>query len=213
MSARGGLPCAQISQAAGRADPYNGLVILGDGFPSAAQGRVPVADSGAFNRLFHNLPKQYSDIHPIQGLQPRLGIAYGFSNKTVVRGSVGRYLTRLGVSDSVFLGGNPPFQPSASVSVGSVDNPGSGASNSFPLPVTTQDRVFKNPEAWAWNGAIQHEVGFQTTVEVAYAGRRGLHAQQEIDLNGSRRRGDRQPGRQRQRFEALRGLRHDPLDQ
>lgn len=167
----------------GTGDPYNGLVIPGNGFPDSARGRVPVADSGAFNRLFHNLPKQYSDIHPLQGLQPRLGVAYALGSKTVVRGGVGRYLTRLGVSDSVFLGGNPPFQPSGSVSVGSVDNPGSGASNAFPLPVTTQDPVFKNPESWAWNATVQREVGFQTTVEVAYVGRRGLHAQQELDLN------------------------------
>jgi len=84
------------------------------------------------------------------------------------------------VSDSIFLGGNPPFQPSASVSHGSVDNPGKGANNnSFPLPVTTQDPVFFNPEAWTWNAALQREVGFQTTVEVAYVGRRGLHLQQE----------------------------------
>ena len=65
----------------------------------------------------------------------------------------------------------------------SVDNPGGGSSNLFPLPVTTQDRVFKNPEAWAWNATVQREVGFQTTVEVAYVGRRGLHGQQELDLN------------------------------
>jgi hypothetical protein len=167
----------------GTGDPYNGLVIPGDGFPNAALGRVPVADSGQFNGLFHNLPKEYSQIHPFQGLQPRLGIAYAFNDKTVVRGGIGRYLTRLGISDSVFLGGNPPFQPSGSVSLGSVDNPGGGARSSFPLPVTTQDPVFKNPEAWVWNVSAQREIGFETTVEVSYVGRRGLHGQQELDLN------------------------------
>jgi hypothetical protein len=167
----------------GTGDPYNGLVIPGSGFPDAAKGRVPVADTGAFNNLFHGLPKEYSQIHPWQGLQPRLGVAYAFNDKTVFRSGAGRFLTRLGVSDSVFLGGNPPFQPSASVSRGSVDNPGGGATNSFPLPVTTQDPIFYNPEAWTWNAAIQREVGYQTTVEVAYVGRRGLHGQQELDAN------------------------------
>lgn len=167
----------------GTGDQYNGLVIPGDGFPGAAKGRVPVADSGAFDRLFRGASKSYSQIHPIQGLQPRLGLAYAWNDKTVFRAAGGRFLTRLGVSDSVFLGGNPPFQPSASVSYGSVDNPGGGSSNAFPLPVTTQDPIFYNPEAWTWNAAVQRDVGWQTTLEVAYVGRRGLHGQQELNLN------------------------------
>ncbi len=167
---------------AGTGDPYNGLVIPGNGFTSAAQGRV-AADNGQFNSLFHGLPKEYAATHPFQGLQPRLGIAYAWNEKTVVRGGVGRFLTRLGVSDSVFLGGNPPFQPSASVSYGSVDNPGGGAQNTFPLPATTEDPVLYNPEAWTWNVAVQRDVGFNTTVEIAYVGRRGLHGQQELNLN------------------------------
>ncbi len=167
---------------AGSGNPYDGLVIPGSGFTSAAQGRV-AADNGQFNGLFHNLPKEYAQTHPFQGLQPRLGIAYAFNEKTVVRGGIGRFLTRLGISDSVFLGGNPPFQPSASVSYGSVDHPGGGSQNTFPLPVTTEDPVFYNPEAWTWNVAVQREVGFDTTVEVAYVGRRGLHGQQETNIN------------------------------
>jgi Carboxypeptidase regulatory-like domain/TonB-dependent Receptor Plug Domain len=164
-------------------DPYDGLVIPGSGFTAAAAGRV-AADNGQFNGLFRpGVSKYYAAIHPLQGLQPRLGIAYAFNEKTVVRAGAGRFLTRLGVSDSVFLGGNPPFQPSASVSFGSVDNPGGGAQNTFPLPVTTEDPVFKNPEAWTWNAAVQRDVGFHTSVEIAYVGRRGLHGQQELNLN------------------------------
>jgi hypothetical protein len=167
---------------AGTGDPYNGLVIPGSGFPSSATGRV-AADNGQFNNLFHGLNKWYAQVHPWQGLQPRVGFAYAWNEKTVVRAGVGRFLTRLGVSDSVFLGGNPPFQPSASVSYGSVDNPGGGSQNTFPLPATTEDPVYFNPESWTWNAALQREVGFKTTVEVAYVGRRGLHGQQEININ------------------------------
>ena len=167
---------------AGSGDIYNGLVIPGNGFPSSAQGRV-AADNGQFNSLFHNLPKEYAATHPWQGMQPRLGVAYAWNDKTVIRAGAGRFLTRLGVSDSVFLGGNPPFQPSASVSYGSVDNPGGKSLNTFPLPVTTEDPVFYNPEAWTWNAAFQRDVGFNTTVEIAYVGRRGLHGQQELNEN------------------------------
>ncbi len=166
----------------GTGDPYNGVVIPGSGFPDSAQGRV-AADNGQFDRLFHGLPKQYAQTHPFQGLQPRIGIAYSPDQKTVFRGGIGRFLTRLGVSDSVFLGGNPPFQPSASVSYGSVDNPGGGAANTFPLPINTEDPILYNPEAWTWNVAVQRDIGFKTTVEVAYVGRRGLHGQQERNIN------------------------------
>jgi hypothetical protein len=166
----------------GTGDPYNGLVIPGSGFPDSAQGRV-AADNGQFDYLFRGVGKSYSQTHPIQGLQPRVGLAYALNDKTVFRAAAGRFLTRLGVSDSVFLGGNPPFQPSAAVSRGSVDNPGGVGQTAFPLPVTTQDPIFMNPEAWTWNAAIQRQLPASMTIEIAYVGRRGLHTQQELNLN------------------------------
>ena len=92
-------------------------------------------------------------------------------------------MTRLGVSDSVFLGGNPPLQPMVSISNGDANSPGGGSSRAFTQNITTQDKIFRNPEAWAWNFTFEREVGFDTTVEAAYVGRRGLHAQRERNIN------------------------------
>jgi hypothetical protein len=128
--------------------------------------------------------------------QPRLGFAYAFNDKNVIRGGLGRFLTRLGVSDSVFLGGNPPLQPSISVSRGDVNAPG-GASGppaagcnsspancvNFPLTITTQDRNFRMPEAWTWNLTYEREIAWNTTVEIGYVGRRGLFGQRERNIN------------------------------
>jgi len=161
-------------------DRYNGVILPGDGFTEEAKGRVPIADSGEFNRLFKG-SKEYSQIHNVW--QPRLGVAYQISDKSVLRAGVGRFVTRLGISDSVFLGGNPPFQPTQTVSLGVVDNPSGGSSSVFPLPMMTQDPIFKNPEAWTWNATYQREIGFNTTFEVGYVGRRGLHQQRERNLN------------------------------
>lgn len=161
---------------------YNGLVIPGDGFTPAAQGRVNIVNDPNFAFLFRGVPKQYSDIHK-SNFQPRLGIAYAFNEKNVFRAGVGRFMTRLGVSDSVFLGGNPPLQPTVSITRGNADNPGGTAGNAFPLAITTQDRIFPNPEAWTWNATFEREIGFDTTVEVGYVGRRGLHAQRERNIN------------------------------
>jgi predicted heme/steroid binding protein len=161
---------------------YNGMVIPGSSFPSSANGRVPEATSGLYNGLFRGLPNHYSDIQ-WGDIQPRAGIAYQLNNKTVVRAGGGRFFTRLGVSDSIFLGGNPPFQPNASVSFGSVDNPGGSGTNSVPLVVTTQSKAFKNPEAWSWNFTVERELFWKSLLSVGYVGRRGLHLQRESDIN------------------------------
>jgi len=165
-------------------DLYNGMVIPGSAFPSSAKGRVPEADPNQydFSRLFRGVPDHYSDIQ-WGDIQPRLGFAYRLDSKNVIRAGAGRFITRLGVSDSIFLGGNPPFQPNASVSLGSVDNPGGGGTGNIPLVVTSQSRNFKNPEAWNWNVTFEREFLFNTLLTVSYVGRRGLHLQREANIN------------------------------
>ncbi len=166
------------------ADAYNGMVIPGSGFPSSAKGRVPEADPTQFDfsRLFRGVPDHYSDIQWGE-IQPRLGIAYQLSKKNVFRVGAGRYTTRLGVSDSIFLGGNPPFQPNASVTNGSADNPGAGGAANIPLVVTTQSKAFKPPESWAWNVTYEREMPWKSLLSVGYVARRGLHLQREADIN------------------------------
>src|SRR5205823_10112850 len=78
---------------------------------------------------------------------------------------------------------NPPFQPNASVALGSVDNPGGGGPGNIPLVVTSQSRNFENPEAWNWNVTFERESVLKTLLSVAYVGRRGLHLQREADIN------------------------------
>jgi hypothetical protein len=165
-------------------DRYNGMVIPGTGWPSSAKGRFPEATAGTYDYLFRggSYPDYFSKIRWGQW-QPRAGFAYRMNDKTVIRAGGGRFFTRLGVSDSVFLGGNPPFQPTANVSFGSADNPGGTSANSLPLTVTTQSRDFKNPEAWNWNFTVERELPFKSTLSVGYVGRRGLHLQRESNIN------------------------------
>ena len=165
----------------GFGDPYNGVVIPGSGFTDAAKGRVPLADSGELNRLFRG-DKSFSQIQK-NLIQPRVGMAYSITPKTVIRTGVGRFSTRLGVSDSIFLGGNAPFQPLASIPTGRVDLPAGGARAGFPLSVNTQDPIFKNPESWNWNVTVETQLPFKNVLEVSYVGRKGLHAQRERNLN------------------------------
>lgn len=161
---------------------YNGMAIPGSGFPASAHNRVPVADSGLYNFLFRGVSNHYSDVQ-YGDIQPRLGFAYQLNNNTVLRAGAGRFITRLGVSDSIFLGGNPPFQPNVSLSNGSVDSLGTTPANAIPLVVTTQSKAFKNPESWQMNATVERQMPFKSMLSVAYVGVRGLHNQRESDIN------------------------------
>ncbi len=166
----------------GTGDPYNGIIIPGSGWPDAAIGRVQIATTGQFDSKFVGEPRYYSDID-YGDFQPRVGIAYQVEPKTVIRAGAGKFTTRLGVSDSIFLGGNPPLQPLASVPTGLVDNPGGGSLASFPLSVNTQAKVFHMPQAYTWNLTLEREIGFGTVLSASYVGRRGLYGQREKNIN------------------------------
>ena len=163
-------------------DRFNGVFIPGKSWPDAARGRVAIADSGEFDHLFsggNNYVGQYQK----GNIMPRVGLAYKITSKTVIRAGGGRFFSRPGVADNIFLGGNPPFQPMASLSNGLVDNPGGGGLTAFPQFFMTMDPVYKIPEAWNWNVAVQREIGFNTTVEVSYVGRAGIHMERVRELN------------------------------
>ena len=162
-------------------DRYNGVVIPGSSFPDAGRGRVPAIDSGEFDRLLdggdaYPSPNQFN-------VMPRLGLAYSVSNKDVIRAGFGGFMSRPGVYDSVFLGGNPPWQPMVSVSNGIADNPGGGAQTAFPQFFMTLDRVYKIPRGYNWNFTYQRELFYETTLEVGYVGASGNYLARERDLN------------------------------
>jgi hypothetical protein len=161
-------------------DRYNGVYIPGSEFPAAGKGRIPAIDSGQFTSLLRG-DRYPSDTHLVW--MPRLGIAYQLGAKDVLRAGFGGFVSRFGVYDSVFLGGNPPFQPMASVSNGVADNPGGATRTAFPQFFMTIDPVLKHPKAYHWNFTYQRQLFYETTVEVAYVGSAGNHLARERDLN------------------------------
>jgi hypothetical protein len=167
---------------AGSGDPLNGTVLFGNGFTDSAKAHVPIAASGQYNNLFHNLPRGYVNVQ-YTTFQPRLGIAYQINSKTVLRSGFGRYMNRQGVSDGVFEGGIPPLQQVAAISSGSVDNPGGAANGSYPTLSGSISRNSPNPEAYTWSISLERELGFGTVANVSYVGRRGLHEQFQSNIN------------------------------
>ena len=168
-----------------RGDRYNGVVIPGSGWPDAARGRVPIADTGEFDYLFSGGDPFYGK-RQWGNFAPRVGVAYAINDRTVFRAGGGRFFARPGVSDNIFLGGNPPFQPMVSITSGSVDNPAGGSRTAFPQFFMTQDPVYKVPEAWNWSATFERNIGFNTVVSVGYVGRVGLHLERERELNALR---------------------------
>ena len=138
-------------------DSLNGVVIPGSGFPSWATGHgSDRLINGGYQRLFRGYNTGYSPTVNTN-IQPRVGFAYQISPGTVIRAGVGRYLQRLGISDTVHVGGNAPFQPSSTVTRGAVDNPAGIGANASPLAFFSHSYIYPSPEAWSWNLTVEHE--------------------------------------------------------
>jgi hypothetical protein len=163
-------------------DPYDGIVLPGTGLTKAEGNRFPQLHTGAFDRLFHGLPEGLAQTH-WRVFQPRVGLAWGISNKTSFRAGIGMFANRTAINRDTALGGNAPFQPQQIVINGSADAPGGATPRQFPFTMTIQDPVFKIPTAWDWNTTFQRELPWKTTIEAAYVGRRGIHNQRKRNIN------------------------------
>ena len=164
-------------------DAYNGVVIPGTGFPSSAKGHVPDAIlNGTYQRLFRGFDSNYSPT-VYTNVQPRFGFAYQIEPGTVIRAGAGRYMQRLGISDTVHVGGNAPFQPSSTVTNGGVDNPGGLGQNQLPLAFNSHAFKYPSPESWGWNVTVEHEFTNVAVFTLSYVGRRGYHLEQLANIN------------------------------
>ena len=137
--------------------------------------------------LFRGEPRGFSETHG-NVFEPRGGVSYAVNEKTVLRASGGIFHNRVTLNDSTLLGGNPPFQPQATVANGSVDNPGGAAGGvnaaaDLPIGINGQDPVFKHPTSYMWSTGVQREIPFGFIVDVSYVGRRGLYLQRERNIN------------------------------
>jgi hypothetical protein len=114
-----------------------------------------------------------------------VGVAYQLNDKTVVRAGIGNFVTRMGLLDNVFPGGNSPFQPFVTVNNVSVDNPGGAltSATAAPLTITTLNPNLKQPQAWNWNVTVQRQLFLHSVLTAAYVGHRGLNGWQVYDIN------------------------------
>jgi len=145
---------------------------------------LPICGNASCNSLFApNLSKSY--VNTVTPVQPRLGIAYQFDAKTVVRAGIGEFASRMPLIDNIFPGGNSPFQPFITVNNVRVDNPGASltTTTAAPLTITSLNPNLKQPIAWNWNITFSEKLFWNSTLSFAYVGHRGYHGWDVYDIN------------------------------
>uniref|UniRef100_Q020J2 TonB-dependent receptor, plug n=1 Tax=Solibacter usitatus (strain Ellin6076) TaxID=234267 RepID=Q020J2_SOLUE len=169
----------------GTGDPYNGLVLGGNGFPDAAKGRVPVASDPAVLALFHNLPKGTAQTYNATWA-PRIGFALDLSGhqNTVVRGGFGAFYERIEGNFIFSSVNNAPFIQQSTVYNGNVENPSGGALQVFPAAVNNSHYLdMKVPRTLNWSLGVQQKLTKDTMLDVAYVGSSAANLSYQQDIN------------------------------
>ena len=168
---------------AGTGDPDNGLYVGGSHYPSALSQRVPDLNSPIYQRLLRGAPLTISPTHWPIG--PRVGFAYDLTGrgKTVVRGGYGMFFEREQGNFIFSQVDNPPFVQQATIFTGNIDNPTGGIQAHFPPSLTSFDSNVKIPTIQNYSLGIQHKLGTDTLIDVAYVGSSAWNLYRNLNLN------------------------------
>jgi hypothetical protein len=164
----------------GTGDPFNGVVLPGDGpTPEALKAFPQLAD---LQRLYHGVPPGFAE-DPKDGLQPRLGLAYALSDKMTFRTGLGLFLNRPQINTSAAYGFNPPLSEMATVINGNVDTPAGAQRRTFPLVMAMFSPDYSNTQSWAWNVTFDRQLPGQTTTQISYVGRSATNLERARNVN------------------------------
>lgn len=171
----------------GTGDPYNGLVLPGDGWPDAAKGRIPQYDDPAFKAMFRGVPRGFNPLRKTN-FQPRFSLAWDvFGNgKLAVRTGAGVFHGVTGIAYSGwYLGARPPLTGTTAISNGFADNPASGIPNTtrFPIDAGSLPTDYKTPTMYNYSFGIQALLPYKTQLDVSYVGNSGRHLSLARPLN------------------------------
>jgi hypothetical protein len=158
----------------GSGDPFNGIALPGDGAtPEALQLFPQLAN---LQRLYRGTPPGFAP-DPKDGLQPRLGMAYGLSETWTIRSGIGRFLNRPQINT------NPPLSEMATVINGNVDAPAGAARRTFPLVMAMFSPDYANASSWAWNVTTDRLLPWQHSVQLSYVGRSASNLERARNIN------------------------------
>jgi hypothetical protein len=137
--------------------------------------------------------------NPKNNFGPRVGFAYHMLQRTVVRGGYGLFYSsyEAGPLSIPNPGNNAPFYLQATFTAPSVVTPNpkvNQLSKGFPLDALSNpdapalfalDPNFRNPDVQHWNLSLQQDIGWNSIVEVAYAGSKGTRLYEFRNANQS----------------------------
>ncbi len=162
-------------------DPYNGVVLPGNGYPDSARGRALGAELPDVKRLFHDLPRGFANTYT-NAFAPRFGAAYRIANKTVIRAGAGVFHHRQMLNQgSLFR--NAPNQVQVQLQNGSVDQPGGATRRDFPFYIRALNLEAKYPTALSYSFSIQREVPGAILFEAAYVGKSAINQERIRNIN------------------------------
>jgi hypothetical protein len=118
---------------------------------------------------------------------PRFGFAYNVLSRTVIRGGYGIFYSsyEAGPLSIPNPGNNPPFYEQTTYNASSIVTPNPivhQLSSGFPLDALSNpsnpslfalDPHFRNPYVQQWNFGVQQDLGWNSVLEVSYAGSKG----------------------------------------
>ncbi len=152
----------------------DGQIVSGTG--DAANGIITSTDRKGLG-VGPSLARPNNDV-----FGPRIGFAYSFSSRTVLRGGYGvNYFW--GTASNEGRRSNPPFVASVNIQGAQLSNPLGGTGRLFPPNINSLDPFPKQPGVQSWSFSIQRELMANTSVEIGYSGTRGWHLPRGIQLN------------------------------
>jgi hypothetical protein len=124
-------------------------------------------------------------MYPSQGeWQPRIGFAYAFDPKTVVRGGFGMFYDRIQGNPTFYTLNNPPYVGSVSYNNANLANIGGGASVNAPWgTIQTIDKNLKVPYSEQFSLGVQRTLPWGLFAESNFVGTLGRHLLVEPDIN------------------------------
>ena len=163
-------------------NPYNGLILAGNGVPSSQQVRVPGSTTAFFTSFPTGAPRGFYDSQNVY--MPRFGFAYALTPKTAVRGGYGTYSTRA-EGNIIFSQLNiPPITQITQLYNANLGNPAGGSTLAAPLSnINALNPKLKNGYAQQFSFSIQREVAKGVVAEVAYVGNLGRDLLRAPDIN------------------------------
>jgi len=127
--------------------------------------------------------------------QPRIGLAYRLSEKTVIRTGYGIYYNVHQLNNYTILNLNPPLSGSAAFSNTASNgvitdanpitsqNPFGALSPTSLINANTLNRHDYEPRLHQWSFGVQRQLPWQSVLDVGYVGSKGVHLDNTVEKN------------------------------